>query len=79
MFSIKVNDIFDELIEENKRLLNELLFANKCLNVFIDFKTKLNVIFDDLRLKLNSNEIKLFEDLDNKYKEVLNEKQLNKQ
>ena len=54
-----------------------LLFINKCLNVFIDFKTKLNVIFNDLKLNLNSNEIKMFEDLDNKYNEVLNERQLN--
>src|SRR5882757_10543379 len=29
---ISINDIFDELMVENKRLLNELLFANKCLN-----------------------------------------------
>ena len=39
MFSIKVNDVFEELSEENKRLLNELMFANKCLKVLITFKT----------------------------------------
>ena len=28
-FDIKVNDIFDELLAENKRLLNELLFSHR--------------------------------------------------
>jgi hypothetical protein len=38
---IRINHIFDELIEENKRLKNELLFANKRLNVFNEFKSYL--------------------------------------
>ena len=32
--NIKVNDIFDELFAENKRLLNELLFSQKCFECF---------------------------------------------
>jgi hypothetical protein len=54
---IQINDIFDELIEENKRLNNELMFANKCLNVLNEFKSylynnyinkcKCNHIFND--------------------------------
>ena len=39
MASLRVNDVFEELSEENKRLLNELMFANKCLKVLITFKS----------------------------------------
>ena len=46
---VLVNDIFDDLFNENKRLLNELLFANKCIEVLNEIKTFLD---------LNSNEIK---------------------
>ena len=41
---IKVNDIFDELSDENKRLNNELMFANNCINVLNKFKLFLNEI-----------------------------------
>ncbi len=64
---IRINHIFDELIEENKRLKNELLFANKRLNVFNEFKSylyqnyinkcKSNHIFNDF----NSNQLKHLE------------------
>ena len=43
---IKVNDIFDELSEENKRLNNELLFANNCLNVLNKFKVLLKKFYE---------------------------------
>ena len=35
---LKVNDVFDELREENKRLNEELMFANNCLKVLDEFK-----------------------------------------
>ena len=42
---IKVNDIFDELSEENKRLNEELIFTNNCLNVLNRFKALFNKIY----------------------------------
>ena len=39
MSYIRVNDIFDELIDENQRL-------KQCLNVFIEFKTFVDFVFD---------------------------------
>ena len=50
MSNILVNDIFDELLDENKRLLNELLFSNKCINLFIEFKS----FIDSISLKLKT-------------------------
>ena len=38
MSSILVTDILQDLKEENKRLLNELLYAKQCLKVLIEFK-----------------------------------------
>ena len=38
MSSILVTDILQELKGENKRLLNELLYAKQCLKVLIEFK-----------------------------------------
>ena len=45
-----VNDVFDELKEENNRLYNELLFADKCLKSLIKFKTfidKISYLFEN--------------------------------
>ena len=47
---IVVNDVLEELNEENKRLLEELLFADKCLKVLIEFKGF---------VELNSNQFEL--------------------
>ena len=38
MSYILVNDIFDEILNENNRLLNELLFADKCIKVLKEIK-----------------------------------------
>ena len=75
MSFIKVNDIFDELIAENKRLLNQLLFSNKCLNVLIEIKTNFNSIINELKTNLSSNQLKTIEDLEIKYKNIESEKQ----
>ena len=76
-FSLRVNDIFDELIAENKRLLNQLLFSNKCLNVLIEIKYNFNSIIDELKTNLSSNQLKTIEDLEMKYKNVMKGKELN--
>ena len=70
MSSILVNDIFDELIDENKRLLNELLFSNKCINLFIEFKSFIDSISLKLKPILVSNELIKYNELCNKYEEI---------
>ena len=67
MSDILVNDIFDELIDENKRLLNALLFSNKCINLFIEFKSFIDSISTKLKPILISNELIKYNELCNKY------------
>ena len=43
---IKINDIFDELKAENKRLLNELLFANQLKSHLIKIYEKYESVID---------------------------------
>ncbi|XP_054156313.1 zinc finger protein 91-like [Oppia nitens] len=43
---VTVDDIVDQLWSENKRLMNELLFANKCLKILDELKTELNLIYN---------------------------------
>ena len=38
MSSIEVNDILDELLDENRRLLNELSFTVKCVDLLNEIK-----------------------------------------
>ena len=75
MSFIRVNDIFDELFAENKRLLNELLFSNKCLNVLIEIKNNFNSIINELKIYLNENQLKTIEDLEMNTKSIESEKQ----
>ena len=70
MSNILVNDIFDELLDENKRLLNELLFSNKCINLFIEFKSFIDSISLKLKPILVSNELIKYNELCNKYEEI---------
>ena len=60
---IVVNDLFDELSEENKRLFNELLFANKCLNKLQEFKYSFYLYSNKIRQSLESNEWQILEKL----------------
>ena len=52
---IFVNDVFEDLIDENRRLTKELIFMSKCLNHLIEFKSlvwpSFSVRFDPNRLK----------------------------
>src|SRR5882757_486212 len=43
---ISINDIFDELMVENKRLLNELLFANQWKRLLMKFQEKYKTLID---------------------------------
>ncbi len=71
-YFIKVNEIFDELSEENKRLLNELIFAKKCIKVLNELKGFIDLNSDKLKTDLYSNQRQEFEvlhkQLDNVFK-----------
>src|SRR6267142_5261832 len=75
--NVSTNDILVELKDENNRLNNELLFANKCLNVLNKFKSYLylnyiNKCKCDQSLDKNSNQLK---DLEIEFNSLINEKQ----
>src|SRR2546421_3620365 len=71
MSSMETNDIFDELIAENKRLFNELLFANKCLNVLMKFKSHLIGIYDRFETIIDLEDKREFNELKDKYKKCI--------
>ena len=62
MTSIEINDSFDEMKAENKRLENELFFANKCLDVLNKIRVNLNQILSlqSKSKQLILNEKKIF-------------------
>ena len=70
MSSIVVNDVFDELREENDRLLNELRFANKCLKTFIRFKTFIDKISYLFEYNLETNDRQKYEEIVKSVNEV---------
>ncbi|XP_054156318.1 zinc finger protein GLI2-like [Oppia nitens] len=51
---VTIDDILDQLWSENTRLLKELVFANKCLNILDDLKSELNLIYKKFETQLNS-------------------------
>ena len=65
---------FNEVVDENLRLENELLFANKCIETLITFKSFVDLISDKLKNNLNSNEWQKFEKLQKDVEEVFNSK-----
>ena len=71
---VLVNDIFDDLFDENKRLLNELLFADKCINLLNKIKTFLDLNSNEIKVNLVSKQLKVFNDLLQTIEEVFREK-----
>jgi hypothetical protein len=47
MSDLVINDLFEELSEENNRLLNELLFAKKCIELLKSYRNYLNVFSNE--------------------------------
>ena len=68
---VEVKDIFDELLTENKRLLNELLFANKCLDVLNEFKIHLNRVYDKFESIIRSDDKREFNELCDRFNGIL--------
>ena len=77
MAYIEINDILVELLDENKRLLNELLFANNCLTKFIEFKSFIEIVFNKVNNYLEPNDCRRFKDLNNDIKKTFDRKQIN--
>ena len=75
---IDINDMLEELSEENNRLLNELLIANKCLKMFTQYKT----FVDSTKLQqiLETNELEKYRELNENViqmmKNYVNEKEM---
>ena len=71
---IVVNDVLEELNEENNRLFNELLFADKCLKVLIEFKSFVELNSNQFKQNLDENNKQIYEELCENFKQVLDEK-----
>jgi len=67
-----INDLFDELKEENNRLLNQLLFAQKCIKLFENYRNFLNSFCNNCKCDQNIRNKLTFNDLENQYKSVFN-------
>ncbi|XP_054156305.1 zinc finger protein 143-like [Oppia nitens] len=53
---VTIDDILDQLWSENTRLLKELVFANKCLNILDELKSELNLIYKKFETQLNTED-----------------------
>ena len=71
---IVVNDVLEELNEENKRLFNQLLFADKYLKVLIEFKAFVELNSNQFKLNLEKNNKQIYEELSENVKQVSDEK-----
>ena len=52
---VDINDIFEELTEDNKRLSNQLMFSNKYIKTVDEFMTFVDLIFTRLKTLLSPN------------------------
>ena len=77
MTYINTNDIFDDLKEENKRLLYELLFADKCLKCLTEFKSFVDLVINKINNYLEVNDILKYREFCSTYETILNGMNLN--
>ncbi|XP_054162846.1 zinc finger protein 813-like [Oppia nitens] len=79
MVCIYINDLFDELITENTRLTNELMFVHKYLKLFNDMQKHLTSIYSKYETLIAREDIKVWKTLeqlvDNKTIDNIDEKQ----
>ena len=81
-FSIRVNDIFEELSEENNRLNNkfvrqtkDLMFANNCLKILNKFKSHLNKIYVKYQNIIDFEDKQELNQLENEFNSVIKSKE----
>ena len=72
MSYIEINDIFDELRDENKKLFNELLSANNLINILSEFKSFIDSIFN--KFNTDSNNLNKYQELCHKIQEQVKRK-----
>ena len=70
-FCIEVNDIFDELMDKNTKLLKELNFANIPLNVLLKYKTLLKRIYEKYDQIIDSEDKEEFNCLNEELNSVI--------
>ena len=70
---IDVNDVFEDLSHENRRLAKELIFVNKCLKYLIEFKSLVELNSHSLRDGFNSIQLKRYEELSQIISELLSD------
>jgi hypothetical protein len=67
---LEINDLFDELREENKRLLTQLLFAQKCIKLLESYRNCFNSFQINNKCNQNILNKSLLNDLENQYKSL---------
>ena len=77
MSSLTVNDILEELLNENNRILNELLFAHKCITKSLEFKEFIDSIDKEFIDQLNPNLKKRYEELSRGFNLLIDQKWAN--
>ena len=60
----------EDMSEDSKQSLNDLMFANKCLNILIEFKSFVDSIFDKIKDNLEENDFSKYNELNDKVNEV---------
>ena len=74
---IVVNDLFEELTNENKRLVNQLVISTKYVNKLIEFKNTFDLYSNKFKQCLESNEWQKFEKLFQEINEINNSNEHN--
>ena len=77
MSSLTVNDILEELLDENNRILNELLFAHKCIIKSLEFKEFIDSIDKEFVDQLNPKLKRKYEELSRGFNHLIDQKWAN--
>ena len=60
---VLANDVLDELIDENRRILSQLLFADKCLTALIQLKTLTDFVFNKYKYHIEESVLEKYREL----------------
>ena len=74
--SVIINDVFEELNENNRRLFHELVFAKKCIEVLTEFKSFVDLISIQFVDSVDSQIWKKFEELSERADKICNVRKL---
>ena len=77
MSSLTVNDILDELLDENRRILNRLLFAHKIFVKSIEFKELIDSIDEQFVDYLKPDQKKKYKELSHELNNLMDQKLAN--